>query len=146
VQTVEQSRTSQTEVDPAAGAKTEGAALMPFGGWERTPTLGVVGDNEALFRFPAPDDPAPSTARLLTMSLYAAALGLGGVGVGICAMVTVIGGADFWYVPILALFGLLSVALTVGTFLSIHRPILPWVLLMLATAPLTVDVVIAALY
>jgi hypothetical protein len=136
VPTIEQSRTRQTEA----------AEIMPFGGWERTPVAGVPEDGELLFRFPAPDDPAPSTARLLTMSLYAAALGLAGVGVGVCAMVTVIGGADVWYVPTLAFFGLISVALTVGTFLSIHRPVLPWALLLVATAPLTIDVTIAALY
>jgi hypothetical protein len=136
VPTVEQTRAPQTEA----------AAIMPFGGWERTPATGVAGDNEALFRFPAADDPAPTTARLLSMSLFATALGLAGVGVGVRAMVTVIGGADFWYVPTLALFGLFSVALTVGTFLSIHRPILPWVLLILAAGPLSIAVTIAALY
>jgi hypothetical protein len=136
VPTIEQSRTPQTEA----------ADLMPFGGWERTAVAGMPEDSDVLFRFPAPDDPAPSTLRLLSMSLYAAALGLAGVGVGVRAMVTVVGGADFWYVPTLALFGLISVALTVGTFLSIHRPVLPWVLLLVATPPLTVAIAIAALY
>jgi len=45
--------------------------------------------------------------------------------------------------PVLAFFGLLSVALAVGSFLSIHRPVLPWLLLMAATGPLAMDVMIA---
>ena len=126
--------------------RTAGAEIMPFGGWERTPLVTGSGDQAVLFRFPAPDDPAPGTLRLLTMSLYAAALGLTAVGVGVLAMFTVLGGAAFWYVPVLAFFGLASVALTVGSFLSIHRPVLPWLLLLAATAPLAIDVLIAALY
>jgi hypothetical protein len=136
VTTVEQSRTTRTDA----------AEIMPFGGWERTPAATAPGGAEALFRFPAPDDPAPTTARLLTMSLYGAALGLAGAGVGVRAFVTVLGGASFWYVPVLALFGLISVALAVASFLSIHRPILPWLLLVAATGPLAIDVLIAALY
>src|SRR5687767_11183205 len=119
---------------------------MPFGGWERTPMITDPGDQAVLFRFPAPDDPAPGTLRLLTMSLYAAGLGLTAAGVGVRAMVAVLGGAGFWYVPVLAFFGLLSVTLVVGSFLSIHRPALPWLLLLAATAPLAIDVLIAALY
>ena len=134
--TVERSRTTPT------GA----AEIMPFGGWEATEDDAVSGDSEALFRFPAADDPAPGTARLLVMSLYAAALGVAGIGVGIRAMITVIGGAPFWYVPSLASFGLLSVGLAVASFLSIHRPALPWLLLAAATLPLVADVLLAALY
>jgi hypothetical protein len=136
VTTVEQSRTSRTEA----------VEIMPFGGWERTPAAVVYGDAETLFRFPAPDDPAPSTARLLTMSMYSAALGLAGLGVAVRAFVTVLGGASVWYVPLLAFLGLVSVALAVGSFLSIHRPALPWLLLMAATGPLAIDVMIAVMY
>lgn len=134
--TLEQSRTPRTQA----------ADIMPFGTWETAPAPTAGGDEEVLFRFPAADDPAPSTARLLTMSLYAAALGLGGVGVGVRAIVTVWGGAAFWYVPALVFFGLVSVGLAVGSFLSIHRPVLPWLLLLAATVPLAADVLLAALY
>jgi hypothetical protein len=136
VTTVEQSRTTQTDA----------AEIMPFGGWERTPVPAGGGDVEALFRFPAPDDPAPSTARLLAMSLYAAALGLAGMGLGVRAFVTVLGGAAFWFVPTLAFFGLVSVALALGAFLSIHRRNLPWLLLLAATVPLAIDILVAGLY
>ncbi|GAA0489659.1 hypothetical protein Ade02nite_24950 [Paractinoplanes deccanensis] len=135
-----------TTAERSRPTQTEAAEIMPFGGWEITPAPHGIGDNETLFRFPAPDDPAPGTARLLILSLYAAALGLAGVGVGVRAFVTVLGGADFWYVPVLTLFGLISVGLAVGSFLSIHRPALPWLLLGCATVPLAIDVLIAALY
>jgi hypothetical protein len=133
-------------VEKDRGTRTPAATIMPFGGRERIPMITASGDQAVLFRFPAPDDPAPGTLRLLTMSLYAAGLGLTAVGVGVRALFAVLGGAAFWYVPVLAFFALLSVGLAVGSFLSIHRPALPWLLLLAATAPLTIDVLIAALY
>jgi hypothetical protein len=135
-----------TTVEKDRTTRTEAAAIMPFGGWESTPTGTDFPDDETLFRFPAPDDPAPSTARVLTMALLTAVLGLTAMGVGISALVTVFGGAAFWFVPTLALFGLMSVGLAVGSFLSIHRPVLPWLLLACAGAPLAIDVLIAALH
>jgi hypothetical protein len=132
-----------TTVEQNRGTHTEAATIMPFGGWESTPAALIPDDHETLFRFPAPDDPAPATARLLAMALYSAALGLAGIGVGVRAIVTVFGGADFWYGPTLTIFGLLSVALAVGSFLSIHRPALPWVLLVGATFPLAAATLIA---
>ena len=119
---------------------------MPFGGCDSTPAGSGYDDPETLFRFPAPDDPAPSTARLLSMSLCGAVLGLAGVGVGLRAFVTVLGGAALWYVPVLTFFGLIGVGLAVGSFLSIHRPVLPWLLLAGTTGPLAICVLIATLY
>lgn len=98
------------------------------------------------FRFPAADDPDPGTVRVLTMSLYAAALGLAGVGLGLRALVSVIGGVPGWYVPVLVLAGLVSVALAVGAFLSLHRPALPWALLLTAAVPLAGAITIAVTY
>ena len=135
-----------TTVEKDRTTHTEAAEIMPFGGWESTPTIKGPGDHAVLFRFPEPDDPAPSTVRVLVHAIYAALLGLAGAGVGLLAMITVIGGAAFWFVPVLVFFGLLSVALTVGSFLSVHRPVLPWLLLAAATAPLTIDVLITLLY
>jgi hypothetical protein len=134
VSTVEQNRNTRTEA----------AEIMPFGGSESTRSTLAPGDRATLFRFPAADDPSPTPARLLGMALYAAALGLTAVGVGLRALVTVVGGAPGWYVPTLTFFGLLSVTLAVGSFLSIHRPALPWLLLLAATVPLSIDVLIAA--
>jgi hypothetical protein len=116
--------------------------LLPFG-WERGPGVAEPDERETLFRFPAADDPAPGTRRLLAMSLYASALGLGGVGVGVRGLVSVIGGVPGWYVPLLAFLGLLSVALVVGGFLSIHRRVLPYLLLAAAAVPLSGAVLLA---
>ena len=120
-----------------------GPGVVPFG-WENGPHDPDTEDADVLFRFPTADDPAPGTRRLLAMSLYASALGLAGVGVGVRGFVSVLGGtAPGWYVPVLALLGLISVALAVGGFLSIHRRRLPWLLLLGAAVPLTADVLLA---
>ncbi len=121
--------------------------VVPFG-WENGPhDHGGDDDSDVLFRFPTADDPAPGTRRVLAMSLYASALGLAGVGVGIRGFVSVLGGtAPGWYVPVLALLGLLSVGLVVAGFLSIHRKRLPYLLLAAAAVPLTADVLLAVAY
>jgi hypothetical protein len=139
VTTVDQNRTIPT-------SRTEAAAIMPFGGWESTPAEIDALEQETLFRFPAVDDPAPGTGRLLGMSFYTATLGLIAVGVGLRGLVAAIGGAPFWYVPLLALLGLLAVAGSVASFLSIHRPALPWLLLLGAAVPLIGAVLLAVLY
>jgi hypothetical protein len=46
-----------------------------------------------------------------------------------------------WYEPTLAAAGLACVALVVAAFLSIHRRVLPWLLLLGATAPLAANLV-----
>jgi hypothetical protein len=138
-----------TNVDSPTGApaqRTRAPDLLPFG-WERGPDEPELDERETYFRFPAADDPTPGTVRVLGMSLYAALLSLGGLGVGLRALVTVIGGdAPGWYVPVLALVGLVGVALAVGAFLSVHRRFLPWALLLAAAVPLTGDLLLAAAY
>ncbi|RSM75173.1 hypothetical protein DMB66_00200 [Actinoplanes sp. ATCC 53533] len=121
--------------------------VVPFG-WEPA-AAGEVDetDGDVYFRFPTPDDPAPGTRRLLAMSLYASLLGLAGVGIGIRGLVSQIGGgAPGWYVPVLAFLGMVSVALSVGAFLSIHRRVLPWLLLLGAALPLIADIMLAVAY
>ena len=137
---------SRTQAIPAQEAPARD--VVPFG-WE--PDGSEVpdenGDIEVLFRFPAADDPSPSTRRLLAMSIYASALGLAGVGVGIRGMVSQVGGGvPGWYVPVLAFLGVISVVLSVGAFLSIHRRVLPWVLMLAAALPLVADVLLAVAY
>jgi hypothetical protein len=126
---------------------TESATgVLPFG-WENAAGEPESADGDVLFRFPAAGDPAPGTRRLLIMTLYASALGLAGVGVGIRGLLSVIsGGVPGWYVPTLAAAGLLSVALVVAAVLSIHRRRLPWVLLAAAAVPVTGDVLLAVAY
>jgi hypothetical protein len=137
---VEEPRRTREAHDSAPG-------LVPFG-WEAAPAGPAgTGDGEALFRFPAPDDPAPGTRRLLAISIYASFLGLAGVGVGVRGMVSQIGGGvPGWFVPLLAFLGMVSVVLSVGAFLSVHRPVLPWGLLAGAAVPLTADVLLAVSY
>ena len=120
--------------------------VLPFG-WEHGPRVEDRSEAETLFRFPAANDPAPGTRRLLGISLYASALGLAGVGVGVRGFVSVLSGdAPGWYVFVLALLGLVSVALVVGALLSIHRRALPYLLLAAAALPLAGDVLIAVSY
>ena len=138
-----------TDVNASAGApaqRSKARELLPFG-WGQRERAPELTEPEALFRFPAADDPSPGTARVLAMSLYAAALGLGGVGVGVRGLMSVIGGGvPGWYVPVLALAGLLSVVPAVGAFLSVHRPLLPWALLMAAAVPLAGAITLAVAY
>jgi hypothetical protein len=121
--------------------------VVPFG-WEPAPAGETdAADAEVFFRFPGVDDPAPGTRRLLAMSVYASLLGLAGVGIGIRGMVSQIGGGvPGWYVPVLAFLGMVSVGLSVGAFLSIHRRVLPWVLLLGAALPLIADIMLAVAY
>jgi len=123
-------------------ADTDSTGVVPFG-WEQGPGTESTGGRETMFRFPAADDPAPGNRRLLTMSLYASALGLAGVGVGVRGFVSVLGGVPGWYVPVLVILGLLSVALAVGAFLSIHRRMLPYLLLAAAAVPLAGAIALA---
>ena len=123
-------------------ADTDSTGVVPFG-WEQGPGTESSGGHETMFRFPAADDPAPGNRRLLTMSLYASALGLAGVGVGVRGFVSVLGGVPGWYVPMLVILGLLSVALAVGAFLSIHRRMLPYLLLAAAAVPLAGAIALA---
>jgi hypothetical protein len=140
-----------TDIDLSTGTQphqrtADGPHLdLPFG-WVRDRSVAAPVERQARFRFPAADDPAPSTRRLLTMSLYAALLGLAGAGVGVRGLLSVIGGVPGWYVPVLTLMGLVAVALTVGAFLSVHRRWLPWTLLLAAALPLTAAAVLAGTY
>ncbi len=121
--------------------------VVPFG-WEDDPaTTDYADEGDTFFRFPAADDPAPSTRRVLAMALYASVLGLAGVGLGVRGFVSVLSGtAPGFYVPVLSLVGLISVALVVGAFLSIHRRALPFLLLGAAVIPLAGDFWLAGLY
>jgi hypothetical protein len=133
-------------LEPPQSPSAHQPDLLPFA-WEADPAGPDLGERETLFRFPAAHDPAPSTPRLLAMSIYGTILGLAGVGVGLRAFASVFGGsAPFWYVPLLAFIGLIGVALAVGAFLSVHRRFLPWCLFLLAAGPLVGDVMLATSY
>ncbi|WP_433828639.1 hypothetical protein ACQP2E_04675 [Actinoplanes sp. CA-015351] len=124
---VEQARTTRTE---------------PL---ENAPIL-ASGDDPGVFRFPAPEDPAPRLAKILAMALYGTALGLTGVGVGLYAVIAVFGGAPGWYLPVLGLLTGLSVVPTAAAFLAIHERNLPWWLLLAAAPPMAAAVAVAISY
>ncbi|MEV6299625.1 hypothetical protein AB0M02_09495 [Actinoplanes sp. NPDC051861] len=97
-------------------------------------------------RFPAPDDPAPSARRMLGMAIYGSGLGLTGVAVGLYAVVAVFGGAPGWYLPVLALLTLMSVAPAAAAFLAVHQRRLPWMLMLAAAPPMMTAVLVALQY
>lgn len=136
-----------TDIDPHAGTPADPEneetrpLALPFA-WENGPGTPSSGERDALFRFPAADDPEPGSRRLLSMSLCASVLGVLGLAVTVRGVFLVAGGAaPLWYDLLFPFTGLLGVALVVGTFLSIHRPRLPWALLLAAAVLLTADTI-----
>ena len=103
-------------------------------------------EEPAAFRFPAPDDPPPGARRMLGMAVYGTVHGLCGVGVGLYAVLAVFGGAPVWYLPVLAVLTMLSVAPVVAAFLAIHRRKLPWLLLLAGAPPMIADILVALAY
>ena len=135
-----------TDIDPHAGtpadpANEETRALaLPFA-WENGPGEPPSGERDVLFRFPAADDPEPGSRRLLGMSLVGSVVGVVGLVVTVRGVFLIAGGAaPLWYDLLFPVVALLGVALVVGAFLSIHRPRLPWALLLAAAAPLTAEI------
>ncbi len=130
--------------DPPPGSADPSSLELPFA-WENGPGEADPGDRDSVFRFPSPDDPEPGTRRLLGMSLYASVLGLLGLAVAVRGVLAIVGSrTPVWYEPTLAVAGLACVALVVAAFLSIHRRVLPWLLLLAATAPLAANIVATA--
>ncbi|MFC7532512.1 hypothetical protein [Actinoplanes sp. GCM10030250] len=125
---VEQARTTRT-------APSENTSIVPWSSEE-----------PSALRFPAPDDPAPSARRMFGMALYGTVLGMTGVGVGLYAVVAVFGGAPGWYLPVLALLTLLSVAPAAAAFLAVHQRKLPWLLMLAAAPPMAGAVLVALAY
>ncbi|MDI6105277.1 hypothetical protein QLQ12_42515 [Actinoplanes sp. NEAU-A12] len=123
-----------TALEHARTTRIVAPAAMP---WTEEP---------AVFRFPAPDDPAPGAARMFAVAVYGTGLGLCGVGVGLYAVVAVFGGAPMWYLPALAVLTMLSVAPVVAAVLAIHQRTLPWLLLLAAAPPMVADILVALSY
>ncbi len=86
-------------------------------------------------RTPArPDSPAPR--RLIGLSLWAAALGILGVILAIRDAIGILVGAPHYFLPLIAILGIVGVALTMGGFLTARARVLPWTLMGLATCTL----------
>ncbi|KUL27288.1 hypothetical protein [Actinoplanes awajinensis] len=127
-----------TVVEPASISRRALPEIMPFEpSWELEP---------AVFRFPAEDDPAPDSTRVLAMAGYCAMLGLTGVGVGLYALVAVFNGAPGWYLPALAMLTMFSVGLASGAFLAVHQRTLPWIMLFSAAPPMFGALLLAVRY
>jgi hypothetical protein len=115
---------------------------MPTG---TDPRRGAGSPPDNVFRFPTEDDPEPGGRRLLAMALYAATLGLLGLATAIRGVLAILGGATpGWYEPAFVATTLLGVLLAVGAFLSLHRRLLPWLLLFAASGPLAATIALTA--
>ncbi len=111
---------------------------LPFV-WERGPEPPDLGNRAGIFRFPAPEDPEPESRRVLGLAAWASVLGLLAVVSAARGLWAIVGSnVPGWYQPTLVFGGLAGIVLTVGAFLSIHRPRLPWLLMTAATVPLVV--------
>lgn len=99
-----------------------------------------------LFRFPAPDDPAPGDAQMLIIASYGTVLGLCGMAAGLYSVVAVFSGAPGWYLPALAALTAASVGPVVAAFLALHRRALPWLLLLAAAPPMAGNLYVAMSY
>ena len=128
-----------TAIEQARTTRIVTPAGLPEETWTPAP-------EPTVFRFPAPDDPAPGGARMLAIALYSAGLGLCGVAVGLYAVMAVFSGAPGWYLPVLSLLTMLSVAPVVAAYLAIHQRTLPWLLLLAAAPPMAVNVLVALSY
>jgi hypothetical protein len=97
-----------------------------------------VGD---YFQVPREGDDAPDGGQMVGICAWATALGVVGLVVALRGLIAIIGGhTPAWYEPALISAGTAGILLTVGAFLSIHRTFLPWIMMGLATIPLTVSI------
>lgn len=92
----------------------------------------------------APGNP-PSGRPLVLLCLWAALLGLVGLGIGIRGLVVIIASHPAsWFKPTLIISGLAGIVLTACGFLTARRPMVPWAFLGAATAVLIASVVFSA--
>ena len=97
------------------------------------------------FRLPGAEDPAPRPNHLATVCVWAAALGLGGMAVALRALIGLIWQSRGWNVETLTTIGMAGLACTIASFASVHRRLLPLVLLSLATAALVAAWIVTGL-
>jgi hypothetical protein len=99
--------------------------------------VALIGDRDALFQFPAADDPEPNARRVLALAMWATALGFAGFIAAARSVITMLTGpVPEWYQSTMVSSGLGCLALTIGAFLTMHRRWAPWVLLVAATLTL----------
>jgi hypothetical protein len=96
-------------------------------------------------RGPSSDSTVPPTQRILAgVSMWAFALALGGVIVGMAALVRIVAGEpSWWFKPlIIILVGFVGMGLTVGGFVTVQRRLMPWMMLTGATLALFLGAII----
>jgi hypothetical protein len=91
-------------------------------------------------------EPEPRLRQLIGVCGWAAVLGGIGLVLGIRALLgEIYGGAPSWYQPSMVITGLVGIGLTIGSFLTVHHPRRPWILLGIASGALVVAIVLTSL-
>ena len=97
-----------------------------------------------VFRRPVlPSQRGPKLRRLAGLAGWAAALGLGGLVMGIRGLILIIATRPpHWYEPTMIIMGLVGIGLTAGAFLTVQYRYVPWALLGLSSADLLASVIV----
>jgi hypothetical protein len=83
------------------------------------------------------NDDRPRMRHLMTVSLWAALLGVVGLAIGLRGLIGVLAGdAAHWYEPTITTLGIVGIGLTIGGFATVHKATLSWVLMGAASATL----------
>ena len=124
---------------PAAWATTVGAlAVEPADPAQTGPRYPV-----RALHLPEMDDPAPNLARMISMSTWAAALGLLGMIVAVRTFIAIfVAPGPQWLVPTLMSLGIGGTVCAGIAFATAHRKWLPWELLGLASLLLATNLLL----
>ena len=97
-----------------------------------------------VFRRPVfPRQRGPKLRTLAGLATWAAALGLGGLIMGIRGLVIIIATKPpHWYEPTLITMGLIGIALTAAAFLTVQYRYVPWALLGLGSGVLLAAIIV----
>ncbi|WP_412541818.1 hypothetical protein R8Z50_04495 [Longispora sp. K20-0274] len=91
------------------------------------------------------DFSAPPPQRILAgVSVWAFVLALGGVVVGVAALVRIIAGAPGWFEPVIILTGIVGMGFTVAGFATVRRALIPWAVLGAGTLTLIIGAIMTA--
>lgn len=82
--------------------------------------------------------------RVAAVALWACVLAIGGLVVGIVALVKILSHAPGWFEPVVTAVGVIGIGLTAAAFPAVNRRSLPWLLLSAATVTLVAVGVLAA--
>ncbi len=143
------SPTQPTPDNPAVPASSAPWASTATGAWATTPTGAHVGlaPVASAFRRPPParTTAEPGARRLVAVCLWAAVLGIIGVLVGLRGWFAIITEtAPTWYLAALCVLGIVGIAFTAGSFLTVHQRRMPWLLLSTGSLTLSVSMAVTA--